>query len=93
MLSWKLLEPWYHEVKPGVKFLETFSGVVGSKWPSLAASLSMSGEEIEDMRKKGYTVLSECYRSGLQLKRLHMVGSGRDFLHFEVECDSFTYPT
>ena len=54
-LQEKLLEPQYHEVKPDVEFLESFADVVGSKWPSLAASLSMSGDEIEDMRKKGYS--------------------------------------
>ena len=54
-LQEKLLEPQYHEVKPGVEFLESFADVVGSKWPSLAAYLSMSGEEIEDMRKIGHS--------------------------------------
>ena len=31
-------------------FLESFAGVVGSKWPSLAASLSLSGDEMEEVR-------------------------------------------
>ena len=34
---------------------------MGSKWPSLAASLSMSGE-IEDMRKKGHSNIHCAFR-------------------------------
>ena len=33
-------------------FLESLAGVVGSKWPSLAASLSLSGDEMEEVRRE-----------------------------------------
>jgi hypothetical protein len=36
---------------PDDKFLESFTGVVGSKWPSLAASLSMSDDEIAEVTR------------------------------------------
>ena len=52
-LQEKLLTPQYHDLKPDVEFLESFAGVVGSKWPSLAASLSLNDEEIEEVRKEG----------------------------------------
>ena len=52
-LQEKLLAPQYHDLKPDVEFLESFAGVVGSKWPSLAASLSLSDEEIGEARKEG----------------------------------------
>ena len=50
-LQEKLLAPQYRDLKPDEEFLESFAGVVGSKWPSLAASLSLSGEEIEEVKK------------------------------------------
>ena len=52
-LQEKLLAPQYRDLKPDEEFLELFAGVVGSKWPSLAASLSLSGEEIEEVKKEG----------------------------------------
>ena len=52
-LQEKLLEPQYHDLKPDVEFLESFAGVVGSRWPSLAASLSLSGDAIE-VKEGGY---------------------------------------
>ena len=36
-----------------MEFLELFARVVGSRWPSLAASLSLSDEEIGEVRKEG----------------------------------------
>jgi len=42
-----------HTLKPGREFLESFAGVVGSNWPSLATSLSLSGSEIEEVKKRG----------------------------------------
>ena len=33
-------------------FLESLAGVVGPKWPSLAASLSLSGDEMEEVRRE-----------------------------------------
>ena len=49
-LQEKLLSSQCHDVKPDVPFLESFAGVLGSKWPSLAASLSLSGDEMEEVR-------------------------------------------
>ncbi|MBA4719382.1 MAG: hypothetical protein HRO68_09920 [Nitrosopumilus sp.] len=40
-------------VKPDSKFLESFAVVLGDKWPSLAASLCFSAEEIEEVKKEG----------------------------------------
>ena len=37
-------------VKPDKKFLELFAEVVGSQWPSLAVSLSLEEDEMEDTR-------------------------------------------
>ena len=52
-LQEKLLASQYHDLKPDVEFLESFAGVVGSKWPSLAASLFLNDEEIGEVRKDG----------------------------------------
>ncbi len=40
-------------LKPDEEFLCSLSGVVGSKWPSLAVSLLLSEEEIERLKGKG----------------------------------------
>ena len=47
----KLLDQDNFSVKPDEEFLELFAGVVGSQWPSLAASLPLSEEEIMEVRK------------------------------------------
>ena len=47
-LQEKLLAPQYRDLKPDEDFLSSFAGVVGCKWPSLAASLSLS----EEVRKE-----------------------------------------
>ena len=49
----KLLSAESAEVTPDAEFLEQFAGVLGCKWPSLAASLCLSGGEIEVVRKEG----------------------------------------
>ena len=46
-LQEKLLEPQNHGLKPDVEFLGAFAGVVGSKWPSLATTLSLTESEIK----------------------------------------------
>ena len=46
----KLLEQQNHTLKPEEKFLKSFADIVGSKWPSLAASLSLSAGEIEEVK-------------------------------------------
>ena len=51
-LQEKLLARQFCSIKPEVGFLESLAGVVGSKWPSLAASLSLSGDEIEEVRRE-----------------------------------------
>ena len=50
-LQEKLLCQDNFSVKPDEEFLELFAGVVGSQWPSLAASLVLSEEEIMEVRK------------------------------------------
>ena len=52
-LQERLLSPQCHDVKPDVMFLESFAGVLGSKWPSLATSLSLSDDEMEKVRREG----------------------------------------
>ena len=49
-LQEKLLSPQFQDSKPDLQFLESFAAVVGSKWPSLAAALSMSADEREGVR-------------------------------------------
>ena len=51
-LQEKLLSPQFQDSKPDLQFLESFAAVVGSKWPSLAAALSMSADEREGVRKE-----------------------------------------
>ena len=38
--------------KPGDSFLLSLSGVVGSRWPSMAMTLSLSDEDIEELNGK-----------------------------------------
>ena len=52
-LQEKLLAPQYQDLKPDVEFLESFAGVVGSRWPSLAASLSLSTDVMEEVKEEG----------------------------------------
>ena len=52
-LQEKLLASQYRDLKPDVNFLEALAAVVGPKWPSLATFLSLTGEEIEEVRKEG----------------------------------------
>ena len=39
------------DLQPDVEFLESFAGVVGSLWPSLAVSLCLSESEIEEVKQ------------------------------------------
>ena len=39
--------------KPDVEFLGIFASVVGSKWPSLATTLSLSESEIKEVKGEG----------------------------------------
>ena len=52
-LQEKLLEPQNHGLKPDVEFLCAFAGVVGSKWLSLATTLSLSESEIKEVKGEG----------------------------------------
>ena len=54
-LQEKLLSQHNHSLRPDAEFLQSFADVVGSKWPSLAASLSLSGDEIEEVKGEGLT--------------------------------------
>ena len=46
----KLVDPKNHLLKPSTEFLESFAGVVGSKWPSLAVSLGLTEKEMEELK-------------------------------------------
>ena len=54
-LQEKLLERQNRDLKPDVEFLGAFAGVVGSKWPSLATTLSLSESEIKEVKREGPT--------------------------------------
>ena len=41
------------ESKDDMEFLESFAGVVGARWPSLAVSFSLGEEVIEEVRREG----------------------------------------
>ena len=51
-LQKKLLDQQNHHLKPDADFLQSFADVVGSKWPSLASSLSLSVDEIVNVKEK-----------------------------------------
>jgi hypothetical protein len=51
-LQEQLLAPHFQALKPSEEFLGLFAGVVGSKWPSLAASLSLKDADIEEVKKE-----------------------------------------
>ena len=52
-LQEKILDKDNHSHKPDEEFLQSFADVVGSKWPSLATSLSLSASAIEEVREEG----------------------------------------
>ena len=54
-LQKKLLDQQNHHLKPDAEFLQSFANVVGSKWPSLTLSLSLSGDEIANVKEEGLT--------------------------------------
>ena len=47
-----LLSPEQRDLKPDKRFLELLADEVGSKWPSLASALSLTGSEVEEVKKK-----------------------------------------
>ena len=49
-LQKKLLDPKLQTITPDVEFLELFAGVVGSKWSSLACLLSLTSEEMKEVK-------------------------------------------
>ena len=51
-LQEKLLDKQTQALKPDEEFLRSLSGVVGSRWPSLAVSLSLSEGEIGGLKGK-----------------------------------------
>ena len=51
-LQEKLLEPQNHGLRPDMHFLGAFAGVVGSKWPSMVSTLSLSEGEIEEVKRE-----------------------------------------
>ena len=54
-LQEKLLDQQNHHIKPDAEFLQSFSEVMGSKWPSLASSLLLSRAEIASVKEEGLT--------------------------------------
>ena len=51
-LQMKMLGEKTQPKKPDEDFLQSLSGVVGSRWPSLAVSLALSEGEIEELKGK-----------------------------------------
>ena len=51
----KLFDKQNHHLKPDVEFLQSFADVVGSKWLSLASSLSLSGDDVTNVKGEGDT--------------------------------------
>ena len=49
----KLLDQQNHHLKPDAEFVQSFADIVESKWPSLASSLSLSGDEITNVKEEG----------------------------------------
>ena len=49
-LQEKMLSQATQAMKPDWKFLHSLSGLVGSRWPSLAVSLALSELEIEELK-------------------------------------------
>ena len=39
-----------HDQKPDDDFLQSFSGIIGNRWPSLASLLSLTAEDIEEIK-------------------------------------------
>ena len=52
-LQKKLLDPDQRDSTPDDNFLDLFAEVVGPKWPSLASLLSLTNEEIEEVKTEG----------------------------------------
>ena len=50
-----LLDKQNHPLKPDVQFLELLAGEVEGKWPLLAASLSLTESEIEQVKREGFS--------------------------------------
>ena len=50
-----LLNPEKSALKPDEHFLDSFAGVVGDKWPSLASTLSLTSA-VEEVKEKGDTL-------------------------------------
>ena len=84
-LQEKLLDQDNFSVKPDDEFLELFAGVVGSQWPSLAASLPLSEEEIMEVRQ-GDVSQRECV-----FKMLHKWASTSDATYGQLRHRLMTF--
>ena len=60
-LQEKMLSADYQDLKPEEEFLVSFAGMLGSKWASLAAALSLSEEEVEECRRDGSCKEKQAY--------------------------------
>ena len=50
-LQGTLLAREQHSLPPAAEFLVSFAGVVGSRWPSLAASLGLGDSDVREVRE------------------------------------------
>ena len=50
MITFNCKRSYWHSNKPDTEFLQSFAARVGSNWPSLAASLSLSKRAIEEVK-------------------------------------------
>ena len=51
-LQEKLIEPQYSNQKPDDDFLQSFAGIVGNRWPSLASLLPLTPIDIEQIKRE-----------------------------------------
>ena len=76
-----MLDQENQALKPDEKFLQSLSAEVGSRWPSLAVSLSLSEGEIAGLRKK--VGLSQ---QDLSLKMLTLWASMKEATYAQLCC-------
>ena len=55
--------------KPDDGFLQSFAGVVGDHWPSLASLLSITAREIEEIKKEKKRSIGSVYANEMEFNR------------------------
>lgn len=68
-LQEKLLDSQYSKQKPNDDFLQSFAGVVGDRWPSLASLLFLTAEDVEKIKR-------DKEKSSQANQALHMLRNG-----------------